>query len=72
MKVVCIFELSEKNGKIFAAQFEGEEKNEEGEPQNAFSKLRAEWADPGWFRSFFLKFKQDHFKFYGSRKLNSA
>jgi hypothetical protein len=70
MRVVCIFKLSKKNDGLYAAQFEGEEKNNAGELQHAFSKLRAEWADPDWFRSFFLKFKQDYFKFYGPSKLS--
>lgn len=72
MKVVCIFELSETNGKLFTAQFEGEEEDEAGRPQNAFSKLRAEWSDPNWFRAFFSKFKQDHFKFYGKSNLTRS
>ncbi|KPQ18997.1 MAG: hypothetical protein HLUCCX10_04240 [Algoriphagus marincola HL-49] len=71
MKVVCIFELAGTKGKLFAAQFEGEEKDEKGKVQNAFSKLRAEWKDPTWFRSFFTEFRQDYFNFYGSAKLNS-
>lgn len=70
MKVVCIFELSGTNGKLFAAQFESEEKDENGEIQNAFSKLRSEWNNPNWFKSFFTEFRQDYFDFYGSAKLN--
>ncbi len=70
MKVVCIFELFGTNGKLFAAQFECEEKDENGKVQNAFSKLRTEWSNPLWFRSFFSEFRQDYFDFYGSAKLN--
>ena len=69
-KVICIFELSGTNGKLFSAQFEGEELNDTGEIQNAFSKVRADWSDPNWFRSFFTEFRQDYFDFYGSAKLN--
>lgn len=71
MKVVCIFELLGTKGKLYAAQFEGEEKNESGENQNAFSKLRSDWSDPTWFRSFFTKFRQDYYNFYGPAKLNN-
>ena len=70
LKVVRIFELSGTNGKLFSAQFEGEELNDTGEIQNAFSKVRADWSDPNWFRSFFTEFRQDYFDFYGSAKLN--
>jgi hypothetical protein len=70
-KVVRIFELSGTNRKLFSAQFEGEELADTGEIQHAFSKVRAEWRDPNWFRSFFTEFRQDYFKFYGSARLNS-
>ena len=69
-KVICIVELSGTNGKLFSAQFEGEELNDTGEIQNAFSKVRADWSDPNWFRSFFTEFRQDYFDFYGSARLN--
>ena len=69
-KVVRIFELSGTNRKLFSAQFEGEELASTGEVQNAFSKVRAEWRDPNWFRSFFTEFRQDYFDFYGSARLN--
>jgi hypothetical protein len=71
MKVTCIFELLGTQGKLFAAQFEGEELNEQGEVQHAFSKLRSEWSNPQWFRSFFTDFRQDYNLFYGSANLNS-
>lgn len=70
-KVVRIFELSGTNRKLFSAQFEGEELADTGEIQHAFSKVRAEWRDPNWFRSFFTEFRQDYFNFYGSARLNS-
>jgi len=70
MEVICIFELFDTNGKLFAAQFEGEEEDEAGHPQHAFSKLTAEWSDSSWFRAFFSKFKQDYFNFYGSSNIN--
>lgn len=69
-KVVRIFELSGTNRKLFSAQFEGEELAETGEIQHAFSKVRAEWRDPNWLRSFFTEFRQDYFNFYGSSRLN--
>lgn len=69
-KVVRIFELSGTNRKLFAAQFEGEVLASTGEVQNAFSKVRTEWRDPNWFRSFFTEFRQDYFDFYGSARLN--
>ncbi|REG90577.1 hypothetical protein [Algoriphagus antarcticus] len=56
MDVICIFELRGPNGKLFATQFEGEAKNESEFSQNAFSKLRSEWNDPEWLRSFFVAF----------------
>lgn len=55
------------NWKLFAAQFEGEEENERGLSQNAFSKLKSDWNDPEWLRSFFLTFKKDYYRFYGSK-----
>ena len=70
-KVVCIFELSGTNRKLFSAQFEGEELADTGEIQHAFSKVRAEWRDPTWLRSFFTEFRQDYYNFYGSARLNS-
>lgn len=69
-KVVRIFELSGTNRKLFSAQFEGEELADTGEIQHAFSKVRAEWRDPNWFRSFFTDFRQDYFNFYGPANLN--
>jgi hypothetical protein len=71
MKVMCIFELLGAKGKLYAVQFEGEELNKQGEVQHAFSKLRSEWSDPNWFRSFFKEFRQDYYHFYGSDNLNS-
>ena len=68
--VVRIFELSGTKRKLFAAQFEGEELASTGEVQNAFSKVRADWRVPNWFRSFFTEFRQDYFDFYGSARLN--
>ena len=53
-KVVRIFELSGTNRKLFSAQFEGEELDDAGEIQNAFSKVRADWSNSNWFRSFFM------------------
>ena len=70
LKVVRIFELSGTKRKLFAAQFEGEELSDTGEIQHAFSKVRADWRNPNWFRSFFIEFRQDYFDFYGSAKLN--
>lgn len=72
MKVICIFELLGTKGKLFAAQFEGEDRNEEGDVQNAFSKLRTDWSDPNWFRLFFSKFRDDYYGFYGSSKINNV
>ena len=69
-KVVRIFELSGTNRKLFSAQFEGEEFDDTGGIQNAFSKVRADWSNPNWFRSFFTEFRQDYFGFYGSAKLS--
>jgi hypothetical protein len=69
-KVIRIFELSETNRKLFSAQFEGEELDATGKTQNAFSKVRADWRNPNWFRSFFTEFRQDYVDFYGSDKLN--
>lgn len=69
-KVVRIFELSGTNRKLFSAQFEGEELADTGEIQHAFSKVRAEWRDPNWFRSFFTDFRKDYFNFYGPANLN--
>jgi hypothetical protein len=69
-KVVRIFELSGTNRKLFSAQFEGEELDDTGEIQNAFSKVRADWSNSNWFRSFFTEFRQDYFGFYGSAELN--
>ena len=69
-KVICIFELSGTNRKLFSAQFEGEELDATGKTQNAFSKVRADWRNPNWFRSFFTEFRQDYVDFYGSDKLN--
>ena len=69
-KVVRIFELSGTKRKLFAAQFEGEELSDTGEIQHAFSKVRADWRNPNWFRSFFIEFRQDYFDFYGSARLN--
>jgi hypothetical protein len=69
-KVMCIFELSGTNRKLFSAQFEGEELDATGKTQNAFSKVRADWRNPNWFRSFFTEFRQDYVDFYGSDKLN--
>jgi hypothetical protein len=70
LKVVRIFELSGTNRKLFSAQFEGEELTDTGEIQHAFSKIRADWSNPNWFRSFFTEFRQDYFDFYGSARLN--
>jgi hypothetical protein len=70
LKVVRIFELSGTNRKLFSAQFEGEEFDDAGEIQNAFSKVRADWSNPIWFRSFFTEFREDYFDFYGSARLN--
>ena len=67
---MCIFELSGTNRKLFSAQFEGEELDATGKTQNAFSKVRADWRNPNWFRSFFTEFRQDYVDFYGSDKLN--
>lgn len=69
-KVVRIFELSGTNRKLFSAQFEGEDLDETGKIQSAFSKVRADWSNPIWFRSFFTEFRKDYFDFYGSAKLN--
>jgi hypothetical protein len=69
-KVVHIFELSGTNRKLFSAQFEGEEFDDTGGIQNAFSKVRADWNNPIWLKSFFTEFRQDYFDFYGSAKLN--
>jgi hypothetical protein len=69
-KVIRIFELSGTNRKLFSAQFEGEELDATGKTQNAFSKVRADWRNPNWFRSFFTEFRQDYVDFYGSDKLN--
>ena len=69
-KVVRIFELSGTNRKLFSAQFEGEDFDDSGGIQNAFSKVRADWSNPIWFRSFFTEFRRDYFDFYGSAKLS--
>jgi hypothetical protein len=53
-KVVRIFELSGTNRKLFSAQFEGEELDDSGGIQNAFSKVRADWSNPIWFNHFSL------------------
>lgn len=55
---------------MFSAQFEGEELADTGEIQHAFSKVRAEWRDPNWLRSFFTDFRKDYFNFYGPARLN--
>ena|GEM_PF-3241787 len=54
------------NGKLVAAQVEGEEKNDSRLSQNVFSKLQSESHNPKSLRSFFVTFKKVYYQFYGS------